>query len=513
MISTLPEGVSLQNIVEILDDEEKEIQYNYDEETREISIVVDKIEAATEEEFIDEETGEKGFYIKSGYKVFKVIVKANSLEEGTYSKQIKNSVSIEVGENKFETNEVTNVISDAYLLVETQNIMEQINENEEVIFEVNITNKGLIDAYQLEYSANIPEDINLVMVQYGILGETEYECTVSSNEYNQELIEVPGEKTYFIKLIGRVKEIDETKSITATGTIAGKDFSWSTNIVNIAQEPSEPETPEEPNEPGNPGEPGNPSGPSNPEEPEIPEGPNNPADPETPEGPSDPTTPGTPENPSNQENPDILTDGFDLSLTQYLNKVTVENAEGTTVYEYTDTNFAKVEIHSKHMNGSKITFEYKIKVKNGGTIPGYARKIVNYKPEGLEFNQDLNKDWYVGDDGNIYSVALIEKLLNPGETAELTIVLTKQMTNQDGGTIKNTVELYETSNNENVEDINSIPGDKLEGQNDMSTVEVIIAVKTGTIILYITLATTVIAIIGLGFYKIKKVTLTKRGGC
>ena len=498
MISILPEGVSLQNIVEIVDDEEKEIQYNYDEETREISIVIDRIEAAIEEEFIDEETGEEGFHIKSGYKVFKIVVKANPLEEGIYSKQIKNSVSIEVGENKFETNEVTNIISDAYLLIEAQNIMEQINENEEIVFEVKIANKGLIDAYQLEYSANIPEDINLVMVQYGILGETEYEGTVSSNEYNQELIEVPAEKTYFIKLIGRVKEIDETKSITATGTIAGEDFSWSTNIVNIAQEPNNPETPGQPNEPGNSGESENPSEPSNPTEPE------GPSNPENPEEPSDSTAP---------EKPDILTDGFDLSLMQYLNKVTVENAEGRTVYEYTDTNFAKVEIHSKHMNGSKITFEYKIIVKNQGTIPGYARKIVNYKPEGLEFNQDLNKDWYVGDDGNIYSVALIDKLLNPGETAELTMFLTKQMTNENGGTIKNTVELYEASNDENVEDINSIPGDKLEGQNDMSIVEVIVAVKTGTIILYITLATAVIAIIGLGFYKIKKVTLNKKGGC
>ena len=182
-------------------------------------------------------------------------------------------------------------------------------------------------------------------------------------------------------------------------------------------------------------------------------------------------------------------------------------------YNYEDTNFAKIEIHSKYMNGSIIAFEYKIIVRNEGTIPGYARKIANYLPNGLEFNQELNKDWYLGEDGNLYSVALIEKLLNPGETVELKIILTKKMTNDNVGTIKNIVEIYEASNGEDIEDINSIPGDKIEGQNDISIVDVIVAVKTGTIILYISLAITVIAIIGLGFYKIKKVTLNKKGGC
>ena len=189
------------------------------------------------------------------------------------------------------------------------------------------------------------------------------------------------------------------------------------------------------------------------------------------------------------------------------------NSEGTTTYNYEDTNFAKVEIHSRLMNGSKVTLEYKIVIKNEGTIPGYARKIVDYIPKDLNFNEELNKDWYLGDDGNIYSVALIEKLLNPGETAEINLILEKQMTKENTGTITNLVEIYEATNDEEIEDINSIPGDKLEGQNDMSKVEVIIATSTGTIILYTTLAIIVIAILGLGFYKTRKIILNKKGGC
>ena len=47
----------------------------------------------------------------------------------------------------------------------------------------------------------------------------------------------------------------------------------------------------------------------------------------------------------------------------------------------------------------------------------------------------------------------------------------------------------------------------------MSKVEVILAVRTGTIILYILLVITVITIIGIGIYKVKKITLNKKGGC
>ena len=86
------------------------------------------------------------------------------------------------------------------------------------------------------------------------------------------------------------------------------------------------------------------------------------------------------------------------------------------------------------------------------------------------------------------------------------------MNNNNTGTVTNIVEIYEASNDENVEDINSIPGDKIEGQNDMSKVEVIIAVKTGRIVLYVVLTMLVLAILGFGINKVRKVTLKDKGG-
>ena len=492
----LPQGVTLQNVTS---EEDKEVIYEYNEETRTVKINIDTIDAAIEEEIQNEETSETEMVTRAGTKLFKISVIVNSSEVD--NQELKNTAKVEKEEFVLDETEVTNKISAEVLNVEIDSLPEQINENEEIVLVLKIENNGSTTLKDINVNINLPEEISTRIYEQYIVNEAgeqenKTESTLSNN-FEVNILEIPAQKTHYLKLIGTVEDIEETKQVNISGTVNDKEITWTTQFVNIPEQGENPSNP-------NPDDPTNPEEPSEPTNPENPGDPSNPADPENPEEPSNPTTP---------ENPDILTDGFDLSLTQYLNKVTVENAEGTTVYEYTDTNFAKVEIHSKYMNGSKITFEYKIIVKNQGAIPGYARKIVNYKPEGLEFNQDLNKDWYVGDDGNIYSVSLIEKLLKPGETAELTILLTKQMTNEDGGTIKNTVELYEASNDENVEDINSIPGDKLDGQNDMSTVEVIVAVKTGTIILYITLATAVIAIIGLGFYKIKKVTLNKKGGC
>lgn len=506
VIDALPEGVEFKKVVEIVEGNvSQEVDYIYNEETRELIVDLDKIESAIEKQ-ASERTAST---VKAGSRILEIAVQAKTLEDGIYSKEIKNLAKVIFDEKEVETNEVTNTISDVFIEIETQENEISINEKDQIVFEVKIINKGLIDVYQLDCVVNFPESIELVMAEYGIAGEEGSISTASGNKYEQSLIDIPAEKTYYIRLTGETGEVDETKDITVTGTVAEKDFSWTTEIVNVPEKPNNPEDPENPNDPSDPE---NPSDPEDPNNPEDPENPSNPDEPNNPENPSNPNEPGNPNDPENPNIPDNKTDEFDLSLKQYLNKVIVTNSQGTTTYDYTNTDFAKVEIHAKQMNGSKVTLEYKIIVKNEGTIPGYARKIVNYISKDLTFNSDLNKEWFVGNDGNLYSIALIDRLLNPGETAELTIVLEKQMTNENIGTITNIVEIYEATADDNAEDINSIPGDKLEGQNDMSTVQVMIVVKTGTIILYITLAITVIAILGVGFYKVKKVTL-KKGGC
>lgn len=517
LTSSLPEGISVVKALEIEEKEgkevEKEIEYNFDEATRKLTINIDKLEGTVITETpIDEETIETSISI--GNKSFRLIVKADNLTDGIYTREIKHTLSLIEEENEIaKSEEIVNTISEIHLDFEIDELPASINELEEFTLGLKIINRSSVGSGSISINVNIPEEISLSKYDEEILskeGEIEGEETGTlAGNFNKDNIVIPAEKTYYIQLTGNIIDIAKTKQITIKGTINGEEFSKTIEIIDL----NSPEKPTDPSKPTNPSNPDDPNDPSDPSDPTKPTNPDDPTKPTEPENPSNPTNPEKPNKPTDAENNENRTQGFDLSLSQYLSKITVTNAKGTTTYNYTDTNFAKVEIHSKQMNGSKVTIEYRIIVKNEGTIPGYANKIANYKPQDLKFDVKINPDWYIADDGNVYSTKLINKLLNPGETAELKLILEKQMTNENVGTITNLVEIYESSNDENEEDVNSIPGDKKEGQNDMSKVEVLISTSTGTIIMYTTLVIVSIAIIALGILKIKKVALNKKGGC
>ena len=188
----------------------------------------------------------------------------------------------------------------------------------------------------------------------------------------------------------------------------------------------------------------------------------------------------------------IKLQNFDLKLDKYVSKVIVQNKAGTSTTEYTDSKMAKAEIHSKQINGSTVLIEYKIRVTNVGEVEGYAKKIVDYMPNDLKFSSELNKDWYKTNTG-LYNSSLANEKIAAGESKELTLVLTKSMTENNTGLVNNTAEIAEAYNELGLADSNSTPGNKTQGENDMSSADVIISIKTGEIIFY----TTLIAVITL----------------
>ncbi len=177
---------------------------------------------------------------------------------------------------------------------------------------------------------------------------------------------------------------------------------------------------------------------------------------------------------------------FDLELTKTISKVTISNQEGNTVKEYDNSNMAKVEIPAKYLSGSTIIIEYSITVKNTGELAGYAKQITDYLPKDLTFNSSLNKDWYQSGE-YIYTNSLAENRIEAGETKELKLIVTKKMTESNTGLVNNTAELTSVANLQNIEDIDSIPGNKQTKEDDIGNANVIISVKTGAVISYITI--------------------------
>ena len=164
---------------------------------------------------------------------------------------------------------------------------------------------------------------------------------------------------------------------------------------------------------------------------------------------------------------------FDLGIQKYISKITVQTPDGKTkVYDYDNKQFAKVEIHSKKINGATVIIEYKMVVTNNGELTGKVAQVVDKLPDGLKFKSELNNEWYESN-GNLYTNSLSGQDINVGESKEVTLVLTKDVNSSNVGTINNIAEIGISSNNKAVEDQNK--------DNDTSNAQVLVGVSTGLV--------------------------------
>lgn len=190
----------------------------------------------------------------------------------------------------------------------------------------------------------------------------------------------------------------------------------------------------------------------------------------------------------------IKLQNFDLQLEKFVNRVVIQDSSGSTVREYGDETLARAELDAKRVNGATVVIEYKIRVSNVGEVDGYVRSIVDYMPSDLKFNSELNKDWYQTSDG-LYNSSLANDKIAPGETREVTLTLTKDMTENNVGLINNTAEIEEDYNELGLQDSNSTPGNRVNGENDYGSADLILGIRTGGGI-YVGITIAIIAVLG-----------------
>ena len=194
---------------------------------------------------------------------------------------------------------------------------------------------------------------------------------------------------------------------------------------------------------------------------------------------------------------------FDLKLDKYVSKILIQDSSGSTVKQYDNSKMAKAELDSKRVNGATVIIEYNITVTNNGEIDGYAKTIADYMPSDLKFSSELNKDWYQSG-STLYNSSLANDKIAAGESRTVTLTLTKSMTEDNTGLIYNTAEIAEDYNELGITDSNSTPGNKKDGENDMSEADVILSIRTGGIV-YATIAIVIVLILGaVAFVIIKK---------
>ncbi len=197
---------------------------------------------------------------------------------------------------------------------------------------------------------------------------------------------------------------------------------------------------------------------------------------------------------------------FDLRLEKYVSKITLTTPTiGTKLYTNKDSKIEKVEILSQNVGKASMVIEYKLVVTNEGAVAGYAKKLVDYLPSSVSFSTDLNKDWYLSENGNVYNASLANTLIQPGESKEVTLVLSKKITEEDmGNVLNNNAEIYEADNEQGLNDIDSVAGNNESEEDDISKADIVISTVTGTIIKYTGLGIGIIAILVIGIYEIKK---------
>ncbi|MCI8411515.1 MAG: hypothetical protein HFJ40_03590, partial [Clostridia bacterium] len=209
----------------------------------------------------------------------------------------------------------------------------------------------------------------------------------------------------------------------------------------------------------------------------------------------------------------VIVKEFDLALRKWVTQaIVIENGNQTVTQTGHDAwddpeQVVKVELHRKKLNQVTVKFRYSIRVINQGDIAGYAKEVTDYIPEGLKFVAEDNPGW-TDEGNNVISTRLLENtLLQPGEYADVEVLLTWINNENNMGVMNNTAEISEDYNEYGVPDKDSTPDNKKPGEDDIDDAPVMLSVSTGQIRIYFTLGLIVLITIAGGVVLIKKYVL------
>ena len=201
---------------------------------------------------------------------------------------------------------------------------------------------------------------------------------------------------------------------------------------------------------------------------------------------------------------------FDLALRKWVTEaIVIENGKETVTQtghtaEMDPEPVVKVELYRKNINDVVVKFRYKIRITNEGDIAGYAKEITDYVPQGLRFVAEDNPGW-TDEGNNIISTRLLENtLLQPGESAEVEVVLTWINGEDNMGQMTNIAEISEDYNDKGVPDRDSTPDNQVWGEDDIDDAPVLLSIETGQERIYYVLGFTVLGTLAGGLVLIKK---------
>ena len=210
---------------------------------------------------------------------------------------------------------------------------------------------------------------------------------------------------------------------------------------------------------------------------------------------------------------------FDMALVKWVSEASVVENGVEKVYpgnKETDIPepVLKVDLKKSKINDVVVKFKYQIKVTNQGEIAGYVKEISDYIPGGLKFVKEDNIEFkWEEKEGKIVTSYLQDTLLQPDESATVTVVLTWVNGENNLGLKVNVAEISKDYNDkDDTSDIDSTPDNKIDGEDDIDNAPVILSVQTGdnnVMPLYVIVALGTITILTSGIWIVKKYVLSK----
>ena len=126
---------------------------------------------------------------------------------------------------------------------------------------------------------------------------------------------------------------------------------------------------------------------------------------------------------------------------------------------------------------------------------GYVNSIVDKIPQALKYESSLNSEWSKKGD-SLYNTSLSNTKIQPGESKEVKLVLTKTMTTSNTGLTRNVANINKSTSTEGSSDKNV--------SNDEGTADCIITVSTGEITTFMSVTAIITALIAVGAYIVVK---------
>ena len=210
---------------------------------------------------------------------------------------------------------------------------------------------------------------------------------------------------------------------------------------------------------------------------------------------------------------------FDLALYKWVTQAIVIEDGNVTEYnsEHTQmdkSNMVNVSIPKDKLNDITVKFKYQIKVENEGTVAGNALEVKDHIPAGLKFLAEDNTEfgWVAVDDQTVTTDYLKDTVLQPGESAEVTIVLTWINGSKNFGEKVNYAEISKDYNEFGWPDIDSTPDNfnEIPREDDEDSDVVLLQIRTGIeSIAYVAIAAVVMVIVAGGVVGIKKYVVNK----